>query len=171
MSKSVRFSLTAQVMLVEHVNDMKRKTLKRVWYTNEEYESFRDDCLLVAKLQSTGDPAFSQTCIRGLECIVDKDRENQRRSRRREAMQLVLEEQYQQQVDRIYNADWIADGYRSISRSCHYDAHRIGLQDYQEAIATIKIIPPPEGTPVPDVTNRKQLNHRIGNTNLVTLFR
>ena len=115
------------------------KTVQSTWYTKEDFDAFKKDCektIRLIRLAASGGKKLKaeKYCALGLEFKSDMIRANKRRQRRRQGLDIVLAEQYDQQIEGSNNPEFIADLYEDISALCHRDAHELAVELEREIL-------------------------------------
>ena len=139
--KSVAWAKSGEFMEIKHLNDMLLEEVHAIWYNHTEFRGFKRDCHVTINIATAafqaGKRLPSMVCDRGLEYHIDETRRNLRRSRRQMAVEAVLAEQYDQELDGLYSPEFIAEVYRKVSLPAHFDAHKLALQYEKEMFREI----------------------------------
>lgn len=133
--------------------DISDNDAELVWYDHCDYIAFKKDCQMTMLMsRATTETLRSKRgksksldmyCELGLEFVIDSQRKMLRRRRREKAREVVLGEQYDQQLDGLCCPEFIADLYKDISIPSHNDAHQRGLEVEREIRATDRVSPEP----------------------------
>eukprot|EP00934_Nitzschia_sp_Nitz4_P000909 Nitzschia sp. Nitz4//scaffold42_size132992//21014//21655//NITZ4_003382-RA/size132992-processed-gene-0.3-mRNA-1//1//CDS//3329551667//909//frame0 len=110
-------------------HELSQKEHTQAWYSESEFLEMANDCFnIVEKLRREK----STKCPRGLERMT-RIGKMQAAENRRNAVNLVLDEQDRQAMEGVYDDDYTAYLYHSISSSCHLWSAVVGLHDQKEA--------------------------------------
>jgi hypothetical protein len=132
VKRKLRFSLESnQVFPIKHFTDMSQNTMRKTWYTEEDYAiEFQNETCPVLHQIDRGDkmPESNTLTVRGLESRTHQG------SLRHEHNKLmarvaVLNEQYRQFLDGEQDDELLADAYLNVSIRCGHEAHSMGLKD------------------------------------------
>ena len=106
-----------------------------VHYVKEDYERIRKENeetlkFMMTKSSRSSDEDEDEYCPRGLEARTVLG-SKKRKSNKSRGLKVVLEEQRRQISEKgyVYNMDIIAEAYSGYSKSCHYQASKVGKQD------------------------------------------
>jgi hypothetical protein len=123
---------------VNHVNDMSKDDRDTIWYEKNDYQAFKQDIHKTRELALLGRLNCDQTadlfCERGLEHVIKKKCGALHRERRRNGLEVVIGEQYDQKLEGISSPDFLAKLYADISASSRHDAHTRGLKDEEDVV-------------------------------------
>ena len=121
-----------------------------IWYSQDDFQKFRDEILLTVKLSRQGKLEESNAtnnnnellracvCERGLEHMISKQRGGIRKQRIQRAWNicqpaLVHEERDSDDCSRIYEEESITKMYTELSTQCRLEARLQGIRDRVEA--------------------------------------
>lgn len=151
--RSVSFDKAVKVVTIPHVSDFTEDELDLLWFTEEEYEQTRKNCMKIVrsmnKIRNEADDTNSiesqdcsrrsllDSCTRGLESL-SKARATTRRIRRLAAADAILTEQNFQREEGRSDAEFLRRLYEKISLCCQEEAKKVALRDQEEALQYYK---------------------------------
>ena len=121
MMKKLRWASRIKVRPIKHVKSMSKREIKRIWYGDEEYRSFKIESQHTIQLVHESedgqlDPEYeTELCTRGLESALSARRNALRRRLESEAWDVVLDEQEYQKQNGKDSALYIAEVYKELS--------------------------------------------------------
>lgn len=119
--KQLRWASRIKVRPIKHIKAMSKREMKRTWYDEEEYRSFKIESQQTIKLVHESidgqlHPDFeTELCTRGLESALSARRNALRRRLKSEAWDVVLEEQDYQKQNGADSTLYIAEVYKELS--------------------------------------------------------
>eukprot|EP00934_Nitzschia_sp_Nitz4_P000547 Nitzschia sp. Nitz4//scaffold78_size91513//48498//49280//NITZ4_004928-RA/size91513-processed-gene-0.65-mRNA-1//1//CDS//3329558127//547//frame0 len=129
--KRVSFSKKVRVSMTMGRHDLTDEEYANAWYHQSEFLDIADDCFALVKQAKRGELA---EIPRGLERL-SKVGMKQAMENRKASIYLVLDEQDQQIMDRIYDDDYTAYLYHNVTSSSQLWATVVGSRDQKEAEA------------------------------------
>lgn len=130
--RSVSFCEIVSIRATTHIKNMTKDEIKSAWYTNRETNKFKRQIWSEAKLMTNGVPAAANTTRRGLEYRTPEG-SAKRKNNKLNSIHAVLDEQDNQHMINIKDADTLRKIYLQHSRHCRLEARQLGAQDALDA--------------------------------------
>jgi hypothetical protein len=129
MNTTVRWDSAAPTL---HVFESPSEKTEDTWYLKEDLDNVKEQCEGLRVLGNRGFVAGAYSCYWGLEHTICEELSQNRSIRKQEAVDVVIDEQENQREDGEYMPDYIAEIYRDISITSHWEAHEQALRYRQE---------------------------------------
>jgi hypothetical protein len=127
--KSVRWARTPPQTLIF---PQQLENPKGTWYVKKDLATFREQCEITRILARRGFKGNNFTSCWGLEHTICEELSQNRSTRKKEALDTVIEEQEGQRKDGQYMPDVIAEIYEDISKLSQIEAHQQALRYVKE---------------------------------------
>jgi len=131
----VTFQPNVLMYRTTHINNFTDEEIHNTWYNDREMRDIVADCVkTISLMKGKGESlsSYAALCLRGLECRTPEGQKT-RASHRFCAFDAVFEEQHEQWECGENDTNKIRSHYRLYSKPSHEEAHRIGLEDAEEA--------------------------------------
>jgi hypothetical protein len=127
--RSVSFGPQVAVYFTLHLNDFSDREVKATWYKRDDIATIKAECTATVTMILKAQPLRTDLyCARGLEFRTPRGLQR-RQANKRNAIDVVLDEQDRQIDQNIHDAKKLATVYHQVSVRCHEAAHQLGLHD------------------------------------------